>query len=187
MERGTVNLGRREYEIESSNPIDTPMVEKSKLDVDPQRKEVDPTGYHGMIGSRMYLTASRPDLVFVVCMCAQYQAKPTERHLHAVKRIFQYLKGTINMGLWYSKDSCITLTALQTMIMLVVKIPKEVHLTEQVENVVVELYFVRRKYQLAYIFTKALGRERLEFLINKHGMRSMSPEMLKILVEEEEE
>ncbi|GJX97325.1 hypothetical protein Tco_0353123 [Tanacetum coccineum] len=64
-----------------------------------------------MIGSLMHLTSSRPDLVFAVCMCVRYQAKPTEKHLHAVKRIFRYLKRTIDMGLWYSKDSCITLTA----------------------------------------------------------------------------
>nr|GEV60440.1 uncharacterized mitochondrial protein AtMg00810-like [Tanacetum cinerariifolium] len=64
-----------------------------------------------MIGSLMYLTSSRPDLVFAVCMCARYQAKLTEKHLHAVNRIFRYLRGTINKGLWYSKDSCITLTA----------------------------------------------------------------------------
>ncbi|GKE67536.1 retrovirus-related pol polyprotein from transposon TNT 1-94 [Tanacetum coccineum] len=94
----------------TSNPMDTPMVEKSKLDADPQGKEVDHTRYHGMIGSLMYLTASRPNFVFAVCMCARYQAKPTEKHLHAVKRIFRYLRGTINMGLWYSKDSCIALT-----------------------------------------------------------------------------
>ncbi|GJU01167.1 retrovirus-related pol polyprotein from transposon TNT 1-94 [Tanacetum coccineum] len=93
------------------DPVDTPMVEKSKLDAYPQGKEVDPTRYHGMIGSLMYLTVSRPDLQFVVCMYPRYQAKPTEKHLHAVKRIFQYLRGTINMGLWYSKDSCIALTA----------------------------------------------------------------------------
>nr|GEU70822.1 retrovirus-related Pol polyprotein from transposon TNT 1-94 [Tanacetum cinerariifolium] len=72
---------------------------------------VDPTRYHGMIDTLLYLIASRPDLVFAVCMCAQYQAKPTEKHLHAVKRIFRYLRGTINMGSWYSKDSCIALTA----------------------------------------------------------------------------
>nr|GEX11460.1 copia protein [Tanacetum cinerariifolium] len=93
------------------DPVHTPMVEKSNLDADPQRKEVDPTCYCGMIGSLMYLTASRPDLQFVVCMCARYQAKPTEKHLHSVKRIVRYLKGTINMGLWYLKDSCIALTA----------------------------------------------------------------------------
>ncbi|GJV49471.1 retrovirus-related pol polyprotein from transposon TNT 1-94 [Tanacetum coccineum] len=139
----------KKYGMETSDPVDTPMVEKSKLDEDPQRKAVDPTRYRGMIDSLMYLTS-------VVCMCARYQAKPTEKHLHAA------------------------------LIMLVDKKPEEVHL-EQVENRVVELYFVRIKYQLADIFTKALGRERLEFLINKLGMRSMSPETLKRLAEEEEE
>ncbi|GKB22494.1 retrovirus-related pol polyprotein from transposon TNT 1-94 [Tanacetum coccineum] len=101
----------KKYGMETCEPADTPMVEKSKLDEDPQGKAVDPTRYRGMIGTLMYLTASRPDLVFVVCMCARYQAKPTEKHLHAVKRIFRYLRGTINMGLWYPKDSCIALTA----------------------------------------------------------------------------
>ncbi|GKE15604.1 hypothetical protein Tco_1423181 [Tanacetum coccineum] len=64
-----------------------------------------------MIGTLMYITANRLDLVFVVCMYARYQAMPTEKHLHALKRIFRYLRGTINMGLWYPKDSCIALTA----------------------------------------------------------------------------
>ncbi|GKB93867.1 hypothetical protein Tco_0980004 [Tanacetum coccineum] len=64
-----------------------------------------------MIGSLMYLTASRPDLVFVVCMCARYQAKPTKNHLESIKHGFQYLKGTIKMGLWYPKDTAMALTA----------------------------------------------------------------------------
>ncbi|GJZ47392.1 hypothetical protein Tco_0601224 [Tanacetum coccineum] len=97
--------------MESCDPVDTPMVEKSKLDEDPQGKAVDPTHYRGMVGTLMYLTASRPDLTFAVCMCARYQAKPTEKHLHAVKRIFKYLRGTVNRGLWYPKDSSIALTA----------------------------------------------------------------------------
>ncbi|GJV26669.1 integrase, catalytic region, zinc finger, CCHC-type containing protein [Tanacetum coccineum] len=101
----------RKYGMESSDPVDTPMVEKSKLDEDTQGKTVDPTHYRGMIGTLMYLTASRPDLTFVVCMCAQYQAKPTEKHLHAVKRIFKYLRGTVNRGLWYPKGSSIALIA----------------------------------------------------------------------------
>ncbi|GJX92280.1 retrovirus-related pol polyprotein from transposon TNT 1-94 [Tanacetum coccineum] len=91
--------------------VNTPMVEKSKLDEDTQGKVVDPTHYRRMVGTLMYLTASRPDLTFVVCMCARYQAKPTEKHLHAVKRIFKYLRGTVNRGLWYPKDSFIALTA----------------------------------------------------------------------------
>ncbi|GJZ66263.1 hypothetical protein Tco_0622959 [Tanacetum coccineum] len=63
-----------------------------------------------MVGSLMYLTASRPDLVFVVCMSARYQASPTKKQLEALKRVFRYLKGTINWGLWYPKDTAIALT-----------------------------------------------------------------------------
>ncbi|GJW05412.1 retrovirus-related pol polyprotein from transposon TNT 1-94 [Tanacetum coccineum] len=73
----------KKYGMESSDPVDTPMVEKSKLGEDTQGKAVDPTHYRGMIGTLMYLTASRPDLTFVVCMCA--------------------------WGLWYPKDSSIAL------------------------------------------------------------------------------
>ncbi|GJY80196.1 retrovirus-related pol polyprotein from transposon TNT 1-94 [Tanacetum coccineum] len=101
----------KKYGIESSDPVDTPMVEKSKLDEDTLGKAVDPTHYRGMISTFMYLIASRPDITFVVCMCARYQAKPTEKQLHAVKRIFKYLRGTVNWGLWYPKDSSIALTA----------------------------------------------------------------------------
>nr|GEU42702.1 hypothetical protein [Tanacetum cinerariifolium] len=101
----------KKYGMESCNPVDTPMVEKSKLDEDTQGKVVDPTHYHGMVGTLMYLTSIRLDLIYDVCMCARYQARPTEKHLHVVKRIFRYLKGTISRGLWYSKDSAIALTA----------------------------------------------------------------------------
>ncbi|GJQ97138.1 retrovirus-related pol polyprotein from transposon TNT 1-94 [Tanacetum coccineum] len=90
--------------------VDTPMVEKNKLNEDLYGTLVDATLYHGMIRSLMYLTFSRPDLIYAVCLCARYQAKPIEKHLNAVKRIFQYLKGTINMGLWYSKDTDMSLT-----------------------------------------------------------------------------
>ncbi|GJW46909.1 retrovirus-related pol polyprotein from transposon TNT 1-94 [Tanacetum coccineum] len=100
----------KKYGMESSDPVDSPMVEKSKLDEDTQRKAIDPTHCRGMVGTFMYVIASRLDLTFVVCMCARYQAKPTEKHLHAVKRIFKYLRGTINRGLWYPKDSSIALT-----------------------------------------------------------------------------
>ncbi|GKG53744.1 hypothetical protein Tco_0555144, partial [Tanacetum coccineum] len=63
-----------------------------------------------MIGTLHYLIASRPDLQFSICMCARYQAWPTDKHLQAVKRIFWYLRGTVNRGLWYLKDSLIALT-----------------------------------------------------------------------------
>ncbi|GKB09169.1 retrovirus-related pol polyprotein from transposon TNT 1-94 [Tanacetum coccineum] len=100
----------KKYGLLTSDSVDTPMVEKNNLDEDLQGKQVDATLYYGMIGSLMYLTSSRPDLIYVVCLCAWYQAKPTEKHLNAVKRIFRYLKGTINMGLWYSKDTGMSLT-----------------------------------------------------------------------------
>ncbi|GJR79313.1 retrovirus-related pol polyprotein from transposon TNT 1-94 [Tanacetum coccineum] len=63
------------------------------------RSLVDATKYHSMIGALMYLTSSRPDIVHATCLCARYQAKPTEKHLKEVKRIFCYLRGTVNTGL----------------------------------------------------------------------------------------
>nr|GFD14445.1 uncharacterized mitochondrial protein AtMg00810-like [Tanacetum cinerariifolium] len=95
--------------MESSDPVDSPMVEKSKLDEDPLEKAVDPTHYLGMVGTLMYVTASRPDLTFVVCICP-VSGKAYRKAL-AIKRIFKYLRGTINRRLWYPKDSSIALTA----------------------------------------------------------------------------
>nr|GEW00797.1 retrovirus-related Pol polyprotein from transposon TNT 1-94 [Tanacetum cinerariifolium] len=229
-----------------------------------------------LYGLKQAPRACRPDLAFRVCMCARYQAKPIEKHLHAVKRIFKYLRGTINRGLWYPKDSSITLTAYadadhagcqdtrrstsrsmqllrDRLVSWSSKRQKNVaissteaeyislsgccaqvlwmrsHLTDygigsnkilmycdnksaialccnnvqhsrskhidirfhfikkQVENGVVELYFVNTEYQLADIFTKALCKERIEFLINKLGMRSFTPETLQQLADEAEE
>nr|GEY45391.1 retrovirus-related Pol polyprotein from transposon TNT 1-94 [Tanacetum cinerariifolium] len=72
---------------------------------------VDQTHFRSMVDSLMYLTASRPNLVFAVCMYARYQAKPTKKHLEALKWVFWYLKGTINWGLWYLNDTAMALTA----------------------------------------------------------------------------
>nr|GEV15633.1 retrovirus-related Pol polyprotein from transposon TNT 1-94 [Tanacetum cinerariifolium] len=244
------------------------MVEKSKLDEDKEGKAVDPLHYHSMIGTLLYLTASRPNLQFAICMCARYQARPTKKHLHAVKRIFRYLRGTVNRGLWYPKDSSISLIAFtdadhagcqdtrrstsdslqfleDKLISLSSKRQKSAaiysteakyialsgycaqilwmrlqltdyglgfnkipiycdnksiialcfnnvqhsrskhidiryhFIKEHVENMVIELYFVNTEYQVADLFTKALGRERTEFQINKLGMRSFTPETLK--------
>ncbi|GKB06857.1 retrovirus-related pol polyprotein from transposon TNT 1-94 [Tanacetum coccineum] len=91
--------------------IGTPMATKPKLDADLSGKLIDQTDYRSKIESLMYLTYSRPDIVQAVCYCARYQARPTEKHLKEVKRIFLYLRGTINMGLWYPKDSSFELTA----------------------------------------------------------------------------
>ncbi|GKB46831.1 hypothetical protein Tco_0897584, partial [Tanacetum coccineum] len=153
----------KKYGMKTRDPVDSPMVKKSKLDADSQRKEVDLTRYRRMIGSLVYLTASQPDLVFSMCMCARYHAKPTKSTYMQLNESFDTYEEPL------------------TRVCGIQRIP------EQVENGVVELYFVRTEYQLADILTKALGRERLEFLINKLGMRSMSFEMLKSQADEEEE
>ncbi|GJW36648.1 retrovirus-related pol polyprotein from transposon TNT 1-94 [Tanacetum coccineum] len=266
----------KKYGMDLSDPVDTPMVDRLKLDEDLMGIPVDQTRFRGMVGSLMYLTASRPDLVFAVCMCARYQAKPTKKHFEAIKRVFRYLKGTINMGLWYPKDNAMSLTAYadadhagcqdsrrstsgsaqflgdrlvswsskkqrSTAISTTEaeyiamsgccaqilwmrsqlkdygfdfnKIPlycdnksaialccnnvqhsrskhidiRHHFIREQVENRVVELYFVETNYQLADILTKALPRERFEFLLPRLGMKSLTPETLKRLQEGKDE
>nr|GEU60245.1 hypothetical protein [Tanacetum cinerariifolium] len=99
------------FRIENYDTVPTPMVEQAKLKLDLDRKPVNHTDYQSMIGSLMYVTLSRPDIMFATCMCSRYQANPNEHHVSAVKRIFHYLKGTINLGLWYLKDSGFNLTA----------------------------------------------------------------------------
>ncbi|GJV15779.1 integrase, catalytic region, zinc finger, CCHC-type containing protein [Tanacetum coccineum] len=162
------------FGMDSCDPIDTPMVDRLKLDEYPLGIPVDQTRFRSMVGSLMYLTASRPDLVFVVCMCAMYQALPTKKHLEALKRVFWYLRGIINWGIWYPKDTAMALTAYA-----------------DVDHAVPLLYAAIMSstpdYQLADIFIKALPRERFEFLLPRLGMKSMSPKTLKRLQEGEEE
>ncbi|GJU59179.1 retrovirus-related pol polyprotein from transposon TNT 1-94, partial [Tanacetum coccineum] len=100
----------KKHNMDNCHSIGTPLATKPKLDVDLSGEPVDQSDYHSKIGSLMYLTSSRPDLVQAVCYCARYQARPTQKHLKEVKRIFKYLKGTINMGLWYPNDSGFELT-----------------------------------------------------------------------------
>ncbi|GJZ48113.1 uncharacterized mitochondrial protein-like protein [Tanacetum coccineum] len=89
----------------------TPMETQKPLLKDEDDEEVDVHMYRSMIGSLMYLTSSRPDIMFAVCACARYQVNPKVSHLHAVKRIFRYLKGQPKLGLWYPKDSPFDLVA----------------------------------------------------------------------------
>ncbi|KAH9671200.1 hypothetical protein KPL70_017266 [Citrus sinensis] len=88
----------------------TPMSTTIKLDKDEKGKKVDIKTYRGMIRSLLYLTTSRPDIMFSVCLCARFQSCPKESHMLAVKRIFRYLIGTINLGLWYPRGTHIDLT-----------------------------------------------------------------------------
>ncbi|GJR58656.1 putative ribonuclease H-like domain-containing protein [Tanacetum coccineum] len=89
----------------------TPMETHKPLLKDADGEDVDEHMYRLMIGSLMYLTSSRPDIMFVVCVCARFQVNPKVSHLHAVKRIFRYLKGQPKLGLWYPKDSPFDLVA----------------------------------------------------------------------------
>nr|GFA47594.1 hypothetical protein [Tanacetum cinerariifolium] len=88
----------KKYEMESCDPVGTPMEIKDKLDLDQNGSPVDATKYPSMIGALMYLTSSRPDIIHATCLCARYQDKLTEKHLKEVKRIFHYLWGTVNAG-----------------------------------------------------------------------------------------
>ncbi|GJV27555.1 retrovirus-related pol polyprotein from transposon TNT 1-94 [Tanacetum coccineum] len=97
--------------MDRCDSLGTPIATKPKMDANLSGKPVDQTRYLSMIGSFMYSTSSRPDIMQAVCYCARYQARPTEKHLKDVKKIFRYLKGTIDMGLWYPKDSGFELTA----------------------------------------------------------------------------
>nr|GFC67237.1 uncharacterized mitochondrial protein AtMg00810-like [Tanacetum cinerariifolium] len=101
----------KRFRMENYDTVSSPMVEQAKLKLDLVGKPVDHTDYQSMIGSLMYVTSSRTDIMFATCMCARYQADPNEHHVSAVKRIFHYLKWTINLGLWHPKDSGFDLTA----------------------------------------------------------------------------
>ncbi|KAK2411518.1 putative mitochondrial protein [Trifolium repens] len=95
----------KKFNLEDCKPMNTPMHPTSSLGIDESEGKVDQKLYRGMIGSLLYLTASRPDILFSVCLCARFQSDPRESHLTAVKRIFRYLKSTCNIGLLYQKSN----------------------------------------------------------------------------------
>nr|GEV33307.1 ribonuclease H-like domain-containing protein [Tanacetum cinerariifolium] len=259
--------------MENGQSIRTLMAMKPKLDADLSGNPVDQTDYRSKIKSLMYLTSSRLDIVQVVCLCERYQSRPTEKHLKEVKRIFRYLRGTVNMGLWYPKGSSFGLTAFsdadhvgcidsrksnyggiqflgdklvswmskkqnytamssaetkymalsascaQVMWMRIqlqdygfnynkislycdsqsaiaiscnlVQHSRTNHIhtryhfiKEQVENGIIELYFVRTEYQLANMFTKALPEDRFKYLVKRIGMRCLTLTELELLEKE---
>jgi hypothetical protein len=95
----------KRFDMADSKPIKTPMTLNGHLDLNEEGKSVDQKVFRSMIGSLLYLCASRPDIMLSVCMCARFQANPKECHLMSVKRIFKYLVHTPNLGLWYPKGS----------------------------------------------------------------------------------
>nr|GEV92254.1 hypothetical protein [Tanacetum cinerariifolium] len=101
----------RKFGLQEGKSASTPIDTEKPLLKDPDGEDVDVHTYRSMIGSLMYLTSSRPDIMFAVCACARFQVTPKASHLHAVKRIFRYLKGKPHLGLWYPKDSPFDLVA----------------------------------------------------------------------------
>nr|GEU67736.1 ribonuclease H-like domain-containing protein [Tanacetum cinerariifolium] len=251
----------------------TPLDTKPKLDADLSGKPIDQIDYHSKIRSLMYLTSSRLDLVQAMCYCARYQARPTERYLKEVKRIFRYLKDTINIGLLYPKDSGFKLTAFldadhvrfinthkststgiqflgnklvswmskkqdytatsltegeymalsvsyaqvmwirtqlkdyvfdynkimlycDSQLAIVISCnpvqhshTKHIHtryhfIKKQVERGIIELYFVRTKYQLANMFMKSIPQDGFDYLVIRIGMRCLTPAELEVVANE---
>jgi hypothetical protein len=95
----------KKFGLEDAKPIKTPMATNGHLDLDEGDKIVDQKLFRSIISSFLCITASRPDVMFSVCMCAQFQASPREAHLNVAKRILRYLKHTPNIGLWYPKGA----------------------------------------------------------------------------------
>ncbi|GKD12013.1 retrovirus-related pol polyprotein from transposon TNT 1-94 [Tanacetum coccineum] len=199
----------RKHEMEKCDIVTTPMA-IAKIDEDLHGTPTDQTKYRSMIRGLMYLTTSRPDIAFATFVCARYQARRTEKHLKEVKRIFRYLRKSINKGLWYSNDSRFELIAYSDADLagclddykstsegiqflgdkLVSWSSKKKDCTtmltvkaeyEHVEKGTIELYFAGTDYQLADLFTKALPRERFEYLVHMIGMRCMTPTELERL------
>ncbi|XP_065627966.1 uncharacterized mitochondrial protein AtMg00810-like [Quercus suber] len=102
-EKYTKNLVKR-FGLDSKKHISIPMSSSAKLSLDAASVEVDPTLYRSMIGSLLYLTASRLDITFNLGVCARFQAAPKESHLTVVKRIIRYINGTFDYGIWCIDD-----------------------------------------------------------------------------------
>jgi hypothetical protein len=99
----------KKFKMDDLKPLSTPMSTTTMLDVDEDRGRVDQKEYRSMIGSHLYLTVTRPDIQFYVCLCAFFQSSPRTSHQQAVKRIFRYFRYTPELGLWYSASSSLLL------------------------------------------------------------------------------
>ena len=91
------------FNMKEAKTMKTPMSSSIKLDKDEKGKSIDSIMYRGMIGSLLYLTTSRPYIMYSVCLCTRFQSCLKKSHLSVVKRILKYLKGTMDIGLWYPK------------------------------------------------------------------------------------
>ncbi|GJR51881.1 retrotransposon protein, putative, ty1-copia subclass [Tanacetum coccineum] len=200
----------KKYRIESCDPVDTPMVEKSKLDEDPQGKAI----LHIIVAWLAPLCISHPvdQTLYILCACVpgtryskdyaialtafadadhagcQDTKRSTSGILWMRSQLTDYGLGFNKIPMYCDNKSAIALCCNNVQHSRSKHIDIRYHfIKEQVEKGVVELYFVRTEYQLAEIFTKALGRERIKFLIDKLGMRSFTPKTLKVLANEAKE
>ncbi|GJU80615.1 retrovirus-related pol polyprotein from transposon TNT 1-94 [Tanacetum coccineum] len=181
------------YSFDSCDPVDTPIVEKSKLDKDKEGKVVDLSHYRDMIGTFLYLIASRPDLQFDSSIALTAFADADHAGCQDTRRStsgsMQFREIDLLAGHQKGRKALrYPVRKLNILICRSKHIDVIFHfIKEHVENRVIELYFVNTEYQLANIFTKSLVRERIEFLINKLGMQSFTPETLKQLADEVDE
>jgi len=116
----------RKFEMDKCKAISTPISTCCQLDQDHAGKSVDQSKYRGLIGSLLYLTAIRLDIMFVVCLCARYQSDPKESHYNAAKRILKYLQGTKDVGLWYSNNVSLNLTSFTDLDFVGCKIDRKI-------------------------------------------------------------
>nr|GEW10932.1 retrovirus-related Pol polyprotein from transposon TNT 1-94 [Tanacetum cinerariifolium] len=172
----------KKYGFESCDPVDTPMVEKSKLDEDKEGKAIDPSHYRAFADADHagYRDTRRTEYIALSGCYAQI--------LWMRSQLSDYGLGFNKIPMYCDNKSAIALCCNNVQHSRFKHIDIRYHfIKEQVENEVIELYFVNTEYQLADLFTKALGRDRIEFLINKLGMRSFMPETLKQLMDEVDE
>ncbi|GKB30588.1 retrovirus-related pol polyprotein from transposon TNT 1-94 [Tanacetum coccineum] len=202
----------KKFKMDPCDPVDTPMVDRLKLDEDPLGIPIDQTRFRSMVSSLMYLTASRPDLVFVGLWYPKDTTMALTVYADADHAGCQDTRRSTSGSAQFPRDKLVSWSSKKQKSTVISTIEAEYiamsgccaqmlwmrsHLTdygfafnkipiEKVKKGVVELYFVTMDYQLADIFTKALPRERFEFLLPRLGMKSMSPETLKRLQEGEE-
>nr|GEY19685.1 uncharacterized mitochondrial protein AtMg00810-like [Tanacetum cinerariifolium] len=157
------------------------------LDDDLSGTTIDQTKYCSMVGALMYLIASRPDIMHATCYCACYQAKLTEKHLTAIKRIFRDLKDTIQMGLWYPKDTGFKLTAFSDSdhagCLDSCKSTSGGNHSHLVQSGLAFAYQAHRR-QISLHKGKALPEERFKYLVKRLGMRCLTPDKLEVLANE---
>nr|GEU88367.1 uncharacterized mitochondrial protein AtMg00810-like [Tanacetum cinerariifolium] len=173
----------QKHGMDESVSMSTPIATK-RLDADLKGTPTDQTTYHQMIGGIMYLTASRLDIASVTFVCARYQAHPMVKHLKEVKRIFWYLRQSYNIGLWYPKDSGFELISYNE---------DHARCKDDCKSTSGGIQFLGEKlvswslkkteYQLAYLFTKALPKERFEYLVHRIVKEHLIAEEIKKLVE----